>query len=189
MGHPSGSVELSVLLTEYERVYTEIMDMQRKSDTIAGLGVTGIGAILVVGLPQETPGMLAIATLFATVLVLYITLCYCVIMSLGGYKDYLEITINDFAKIELLKWERLITKPYLHEVLEMKCLFGVLYLLPLVMFVFSQFLDRISIGILNWIYTVLFLAVYLACWKAAFRLLKLPEAVREAASQGFAQEK
>jgi hypothetical protein len=176
--------ELTVLLTEYERVYSEIMDMQRKADTLFGFGVTGVGAGVLYGLKQEVPGILAVVTLFGAALVLYIVLCYCVIMSLGGYKHFLESTINLQTNSEWLRWERSITKPFLHGAWEMKLVFVVMLLLPITTFILSFTHGGISNDWIRWTYIGGFAVVYSASLSSARRLTTLPEQVREAANKG-----
>ncbi len=164
------SKQTSVLLAEYERVYTEIMDMQRKSETLFGFGLTGIGASLIYGIKGEVPGIFAIATIFALVLILYIAVCYCVIMSLGGYKQYLEEAINQHTNSGWLVWEGHITKPILQDPWPMKVLWMIMLLLPILTFRLSFSQGNFASDGLQWAYIVLAAGIFAACVKSAIRL-------------------
>lgn len=105
--------KVDVLLKEHEIICTQIREMVSYSDRIFGFGVTILGAVFLYGI-KETAHAITIATPFAvTLLLLFCSSIYAAILSLGGYRRYLEDKLSSLLGERLLMWEH-ITPRILH---------------------------------------------------------------------------
>ena len=83
-------LKIDVLLKEHEIICTQIREMVSYSDRILGVGVTILGAVFVYGIKEKT-FEITVATPFAlTFLLLFCASVFSAILTLGGYRRYLE---------------------------------------------------------------------------------------------------
>lgn len=104
------SKNVDVLLKEHEAICSQIREMVSYSDRIFGLGVTILGAVFVYGI-KESAHAITMATPFAvSMLLLFCLSIYSAILSLGGYRRYLEDKLSRAIGETLLTWEIVTTK-------------------------------------------------------------------------------
>src|SRR5205814_1667055 len=107
------SRKVDILLKEHDIICTQIREMVSYSDRMFGFGVTILGAVFLYG-TKEGAHAITIATPFAiTLLLLFCSSIYAAILSLGGYRRYLEDRLYGFIGERLLMWEH-ITPRILH---------------------------------------------------------------------------
>jgi SAM-dependent methyltransferase len=97
--------KIDVLLKEHEIVCTQIREMVSYSDRILGVGVTILGAVFLYGI-KEKVNEITIATPFAlTFLLLFCSSVFSAILTLGGYRRYLEDAFESQFGEQILRWE------------------------------------------------------------------------------------
>lgn len=136
--------KLDALLVEFQRVSEEIVSMQRKSESLMGYGLTIAGFSMVyLYLKEPGPGYGLLPVFLLLGLFHYFIVNYIVVMSLGGYKRYVEETLDSVIGAKLLVWERQIAPDLLHNSLAMRSLWIVLAIVPItsLLFGFRDFLD------------------------------------------------
>jgi hypothetical protein len=94
------------LLTAYECAHSEIIAMQKKADAVVTIGLALSTAALTFGVNQEIKDIFLFVPFAAFSLLLYMIFMYTIVLSLGGYKKYLEERINIEIGSSILSWER-----------------------------------------------------------------------------------
>jgi len=108
--------QLTVLLKEYERVYLEIIALQRKGELLTAGSLTFLTAGFAAAF-RDSPliEVIFLAPLLYWGVLLYFVQVTTVQMLLGGYKRYLEQEINRTIDDSVLQWERMVVPKVLHK--------------------------------------------------------------------------
>ena len=107
------SRKVDVLIKEHEAICAQIREMVSYSDRILGFGITILGAVFLYGI-KEAVHAITIATPFAlSFLLLFCSSIFSAILSLGGYRRYLEDKLALQVGERILMWEY-ITPRILH---------------------------------------------------------------------------
>ena len=101
------SFRKEVLLTEYERLCTEIRSIESSNEKLLGFGFSLISLAAVVGLAQSIEEVFFVLPFAAVGTIAYVTTSYTALYSLSGYKEHLEDLINSLLGERLLLWENL----------------------------------------------------------------------------------
>lgn len=103
----SGEKVIDVLLKEHEITCSQIREMVSYSDRMFGLGTTLVGAVFLYGVKERLAEVMVAVSFVFIALLLFSTTVYTAIFSLGGYRLYVEETLNQLMGRRLLRWEQM----------------------------------------------------------------------------------
>jgi len=103
-------LEIEILVKECDSVGQEIRTLFRTSEKIIALGIGIIAAGLTLGLTEGINEILLFLPVAVLGVFFYAVLINTELMSLGGYKRYLEERINIIFRENILLWESFIAK-------------------------------------------------------------------------------
>jgi hypothetical protein len=98
----------TVLLQEHGRVCDDIRSIEAGGDKIISIALVLLGSGLTFGIEKDIGYIFILVPIAMMGVIYYSVMMYVWVFSLGGYKQHLEVLLNEFAGENLLLWERLV---------------------------------------------------------------------------------
>ena len=122
-----------VLLKEHEAICGQIKEIVSYSDKMLALFITITGSVVIYGIKEKLGIIIVIASFVVMILMLFVLTMNSAIMTLGGYRLYLEEQLNTTLNKQYIHWERVVSWNYHTSVsiISFKILAGFLFIIIL----------------------------------------------------------